>query len=180
MLAHSRSGEIRLLPALPQALSTGRVSGLRLRRGIELDMEWSEGTLQTARLKSTREQTVLLRSKAGEQTVALRAGDWTCHLVQSKEGQLPIKIHRLLCVTSEPAHLKPGGRPEVERLVRKVELPPHLRIILHLEQPARRSRSLMSTKCVFSTTDLPTRSGLTWAVVGSRVKAGDLLPGIGL
>ncbi|WP_372353432.1 glycoside hydrolase family 95-like protein [Rhizobium sp. BT-226] len=77
MLAHTRSGEIRLLPALPQALSTGRVSGLRLRRGIELDMEWSEGTLQTARLKSTREQTVLLRSKAGEQTVALRAGDWT-------------------------------------------------------------------------------------------------------
>ncbi|MGO7836714.1 glycoside hydrolase family 95 protein [Rhizobium johnstonii] len=77
MLAHSRSGEIRLLPALPQALSTGRVSGLRLRGGIELDMEWSEGTVQTARLKSTREQTVLLRSKAGEQNVALRAGDWT-------------------------------------------------------------------------------------------------------
>ncbi len=43
MLAHSRSGEIRLLPALPKVLSTGRVSGLRLRGGIELDMEWSEG-----------------------------------------------------------------------------------------------------------------------------------------
>jgi alpha-L-fucosidase 2 len=77
MLAHSRPGEIRLLPALPKALSTGRVSGMRLRGGIELDMEWSEGIVQSARLKSSREQTVLLRSKAGEKSVALRAGDWT-------------------------------------------------------------------------------------------------------
>ncbi|MBB3454339.1 hypothetical protein FHT86_002638 [Rhizobium sp. BK313] len=77
MLAHSRRGEIRLLPALSRALSTGRVSGLRLRGGIELDMEWSEGNVQRARLKSTREQTVLIRSNAGMQKVALRAGDWT-------------------------------------------------------------------------------------------------------
>jgi len=35
MIAHSREGAIWLLPALPQALSSGQVKGMRLRGGIE-------------------------------------------------------------------------------------------------------------------------------------------------
>jgi alpha-L-fucosidase 2 len=77
MLAHSRVGEIRLLPALPKALSTGKVSGLRLRGGIELDMEWADGSVLVARLKSDATQTILLRN--GDQTSRpiLHAGQWT-------------------------------------------------------------------------------------------------------
>lgn len=77
MLAHSRPGEVRLLPALPKALSTGRVSGLRLRGGIELEMVWADGKVIEAKLKSGADQNVQLRCNGGVQTVALVGGGWT-------------------------------------------------------------------------------------------------------
>ncbi|MBP2551637.1 alpha-L-fucosidase 2 [Neorhizobium galegae] len=77
MLVHSRAGEVRLLPALPAALSTGRVAGLRLRGGIELDMEWSNGQIVSARLKSDDTQTVLLRNSQTASKLGLEAGIWT-------------------------------------------------------------------------------------------------------
>jgi alpha-L-fucosidase 2 len=45
---------IHLLPALPRALGTGRVQGLRARGGFELeDMSWSEGRLTGVTVRST-------------------------------------------------------------------------------------------------------------------------------
>lgn len=51
MLVQSHDGVITLLPALPAAWRNGRVKGLRLRGGFELDMEWRENRLVRARLK---------------------------------------------------------------------------------------------------------------------------------
>jgi alpha-L-fucosidase 2 len=53
MLMQSHAGEVQLLPALPAAWAGGRVSGLRARGGLEIDIEWSGGLPVTATLKPT-------------------------------------------------------------------------------------------------------------------------------
>jgi alpha-L-fucosidase 2 len=52
MLAQSHAGEIHLLPALPAAWPAGRVRGIRLRGGFEVDLEWNGGALTRAELRA--------------------------------------------------------------------------------------------------------------------------------
>ena len=52
MLVQSHAGEIHILPALPAAWPSGRVRGLRLRGGFEVDVQWADGALTRAELRS--------------------------------------------------------------------------------------------------------------------------------
>ncbi len=64
MLIQSHSGEINLLPALPDAWSEGSVKGLRARGGYELDFSWQDKKLVSAQIESSHSGTCRIRLDA--------------------------------------------------------------------------------------------------------------------
>ncbi|HEV7710763.1 MAG TPA: glycoside hydrolase N-terminal domain-containing protein [Asanoa sp.] len=48
MLVQSHGGRIRLLPALPAEWPRGRVTGLRVRGGLAVDLDWAGGAMHSA------------------------------------------------------------------------------------------------------------------------------------
>lgn len=84
MLVQSGGGRVVLLPALPDAWESGRVSGLRLQGNAVTDLSWKNGILECCRIQAgskleTRirygEGVLPLRLEAGE-SVVLTAGDF--------------------------------------------------------------------------------------------------------
>ncbi len=82
MLLQSHRGGVRLLPALPKAWPRGSVRGLRARGGFTMDIRWSQGVLERARVTSVagyrgtvvyRGQQLDVRMKKGE----ARSVAWT-------------------------------------------------------------------------------------------------------
>jgi alpha-L-fucosidase 2 len=63
MLLQSQTGEIQLLPALPQAWPAGYVKGFKARGGFEVEMAWQNGALREARIQARFDRTCRIRPK---------------------------------------------------------------------------------------------------------------------
>lgn len=65
MLLQSHAGLVRLLPALPSAWPSGKVTGLRVRGGAEIDLAWADNRLADAELRFTQSDTFRLKGENG-------------------------------------------------------------------------------------------------------------------
>jgi alpha-L-fucosidase 2 len=75
MLLQSHKGVIQLLPAISAGWSNGEVRGLRARGGFEIDMKWSNGKLETAKIFSGIGGKCRLIYAGKEQEIVLKKGE---------------------------------------------------------------------------------------------------------
>ena len=75
MLLQSHAGEIELLPALPKAWPNGSVKGLKARGGFEIDIDWKNGVLASAGIRSLAGSPCRLRYGQAMRDVNIKQGD---------------------------------------------------------------------------------------------------------
>ena len=70
-----RAPVVDLLPALPSAWPTGRVTGLRARGAFAVDVEWEGGRLKSATLRSDRGGPCVVQYGSRTQSLETTAGE---------------------------------------------------------------------------------------------------------
>ncbi len=83
MLLQSHAGYVELLPALPAAWPDGKVKGLMARGGFQVDMEWENGTLTSAKVLSKLGNTLNIKYGGATSTI------------ETEKGQVLALDHRL-------------------------------------------------------------------------------------
>ena len=74
MLVQSSCDEIVLLPAIPAAWSEGSVNGLCARGGFEVDMQWQDGKVTTATIRSRTGGKTTIKYNGTQKTIKVKKG----------------------------------------------------------------------------------------------------------
>lgn len=106
MLLQSHDGAVHLLPALPDAWKTGKISGLIARGGFEVAMEWDGGQLLKATIISKKGGNLRLRSYVPLKGTGLKAAEGgnpnpLYHAVSIKEPLVSSKINPLFPILNK-------------------------------------------------------------------------------
>ncbi|MCD7936977.1 MAG: glycoside hydrolase family 95 protein [Tannerellaceae bacterium] len=95
MLLQSHEGFIRLLPALPSVWPEGTISGLKARDNFEISMNWSDGILQEATIRSFQGKPCRIRTTVPVQMknmrsypVRLHGKEWYELEFETKKGEI--------------------------------------------------------------------------------------------
>ena len=75
MVLQSQYGELELLPALPSAWGTGSIKGIRGRDACTVDIDWKDGQLLKACIKSDRGGDYIIRYQGKTKQVKLKEGE---------------------------------------------------------------------------------------------------------
>ncbi|GHU64186.1 hypothetical protein FACS1894123_08450 [Bacteroidia bacterium] len=102
MFLQSHTGVIALLPALPDAFSTGSFDGFKARGGVEVSAAWTDKTLTSARLKATFEDEVRLKLPPSDASYSFTINKLTVEINANKGiYTIPLKSGDILQIFKE-------------------------------------------------------------------------------
>ena len=104
LLMQSHAGELHLLPALPKAWPSGRISGIRARGGYELDLIWADGKLQSAAIRASQSGRCQVRTAV---PIAVEGANWE----QVEDGVIAFTVEagQSYTITADVAQLISKG-----------------------------------------------------------------------